>query len=211
MIIGLTGGIASGKSLVTKFLRESGIPIIDTDEIARQVVAPGQPAWHRLCQLFGDAYFLPDGALNRAALAQLIFHDTEARLKLESITHPAIYTEVERMIAALNQQADPPPLIVVVVPLLFETAAETRFDTTVLVTTSVSEQQTRLQRDRGYSPADADARIAAQLPLEEKVARATYILENNGTPDELRQQVRALVHHLCTRAQTSMPARNNTQ
>jgi dephospho-CoA kinase len=205
MIVGLTGGIASGKSLVTAYLRELDIPVIDTDEIARQVVAPGQPAWHRLSACFGAAYFLPDGALDRSALAHLVFQDTEARRRLEAIVHPAIYAEVERRLSAFQHSPTPPALIVVVVPLLFETGAETRFDATVLVTTTVAAQRARLRRTRGYTLAQADARIAAQLPLDMKVARSTYVLENHGTKTELRQQVRALLHKLRDARPSTLP------
>lgn len=196
MIIGLTGGIASGKSLVTAYLQDFGIPIIDTDEIARQVVAPGQPAWHRLKASFGDDYFLADGALHREALARLVFQDSVARQQLESITHPAIYAEVERRIGDLLQAQSPPDIIVVSVPLLFETGAQARFDATILVSAPVAEQRARLQRDRGYTREEADARIAAQWPLDEKTACATYVLDNTGTPADLRQRVRSLLDQL---------------
>ena len=196
MIVGLTGGIASGKSLVSAYLRELGIPVIDTDEIARQVVAPGQPAWHSLSAAFGPDYFLPDGTLDRAALARLVFAQADARRHLESITHPAIYDEVDRQIAEWRRRPHPPALIVVVVPLLFETAAEARFDATVLVTASLAAQRARLRRDRGLSRAEVDARIAAQLPLADKVARATFVLENRGSQALLRRRVRALLRQL---------------
>ncbi|MHB9025089.1 MAG: dephospho-CoA kinase [Armatimonadota bacterium] len=192
MIVGLTGGIASGKSLVADYFRELGVPVIDTDEIARQVVAPGQPAWHCLREAFGSDYFLPDGQLDRAAMAQRVFADEEARITLESITHPAIFTEVDRQTAAL-QHASSPPVIVVVVPLLFEVSAEDRFDATIVVKATPQQQRERLQRTRGYSDEEADARLAAQLPLETKLARADYRIDNTGTIEQTRAQVRDLL------------------
>ncbi|HOS42252.1 MAG TPA: dephospho-CoA kinase [Armatimonadota bacterium] len=199
MIIGLTGGIASGKSLVAACLQELGVPVIDTDDIARQVVAPGQPAWQRLSELFGPDVFLPDGALDRAAVAARVFADPAARLALEAITHPAIFAEVDRRIAALRAAGDP-PLIVVVVPLLYEVGAADRFDAVVVVHAAPDQQRDRLRRTRGYTDAQIDARLAAQLPAAEKRARADYVLDNTGDPAATRARVRALVAALRARA-----------
>ncbi len=196
MIIGLTGGIASGKSLVAAELQRRGIPVIDTDEIARQVVAPGQPAWQCLSETFGPEYFTPDGQLDRAAMARRVFAEPAARRTLEAITHPRIYAEVDRRIAELRSAAIPPALIVVAVPLLYETAAEDRFDDVVVVYATREQQRERLIRTRGYTPEDADARIAAQLPLEDKIRRTAHVIDNTGTPDDTRAQVDALLRQL---------------
>lgn len=199
IVVGLTGGIASGKSLVAEYLQELGIPVIDTDIVARQVVAPGQPAWRRLCEVFGPDYFTPEGALDRNAMAKRVFADPEARRTLEAITHPAIFAEVDCQLAHLRQQPSPPPLVVVVVPLLFEVGAESRFDTTIIVCAPREQQLERLRRTRGLSHADAEARIAAQMPLSEKLSRAEYRLDNSTTPDALRHQVRRLLHKILHR------------
>lgn len=196
MIVGLTGGIASGKSLVSQYLRELGIPVIDTDDIARQVVAPGQPAWQSLRETFGLDYFLADGQLDRSALARAVFTDTHARHTLEAITHPAIFAEVDRQLAEYANSSSPPPLIVVVVPLLFEIGAESHFDATVLVAADEAQQLDRLQHTRGYSREAATARIAAQLPLAEKQRRAHHLLDNTGSPAALHRQVCELVQRL---------------
>ncbi len=193
MIIGLTGGIASGKSLVSDYFREFGVPVIDTDDIARQVVAPGQPAWRQLRETFGPAYFTPEGTLDRAALARRVFAHPEDRRRLEAITHPAIFTEVDRRITRLRHAAHPPAHIVVAIPLLFEVQADARVDYIVVVDATLAQQRERLMRDRGYPPADADARIAAQLPLAEKVARADAVIDNTGTREHTRAQVAALL------------------
>ncbi len=198
MIIGLTGGIASGKSLVAACLQELGVPVIDTDEIARQVVAAGQPAWQRLRELFGPDCFLPDGALDRAAVAARVFADPDARLALEAITHPAIFAEVERRVATLRAAGDP-PLIVVVVPLLYEVGAADRFDAVVTVYATPEQQRDRLRRTRGYTDAQINARLAAQLPVAEKRARADYILDNTGDRRYLRPRPRAGSGTPCSR------------
>ena len=196
MIVGLTGGIASGKSLVASLLSERHVPIIDTDEIARQVVAPGQPAWQHLRDAFGPEFFCPTGELDRAALARCVFADPTARRRLESLTHPAIFAEVDRQLATLRAQPEPPPVVVVVVPLLFEIGAETRFDRTVVVATTAAQQRDRLQARRGYTATEADARLAAQLPLADKIARADACIDNSGTIAHTRTQVDALLRRL---------------
>ena len=195
-IIGLTGGIASGKSLVSDYLVTLGIPMIDTDEIARQVVAPGQPAWHALFKAFGAEYFLANGEVDRAALARYVFIDPLARQQLEALTHPMIFQEVDRRIDELLQSSPAPRLIFVVVPLLFETNAESRFHSTVLVHATPALQRERLMMHRGYTSEEADARIRAQLPSEEKKHRADHLLENTGSEAELYVQVDRLLTQL---------------
>ena len=196
MTIGLTGGIASGKSLVASFLRELGVPVIDTDDIARQVVAPGQPAWQRLRAWLGPEFFLADGTLDRAAVARRVFASEADRTRLEAITHPAIFAEVDRRIAELTASDTPPDLVAVAVPLLFEVGAEDRFDAVVVVWATPEQQRARLQRDRQYTPEQADARLAAQLPLEAKLACADHRIDNSGTMEETRRQVEGLVETL---------------
>lgn len=195
-LLGLTGGIASGKSLAADYFRALGVPVIDTDDLARQVVAPGQPAWRRLRELFPPACFRPDGELDRAAVARCVFANPAARARLEAITHPAIFAAVDAAVARLRAAPHPPPLAVVVVPLLFEVGAEGRFDATVLVDADPAQQRARLIAHRGYTPQEAEARMAAQLPPEEKRRRADHCLANTGAPDALRAQVAALVARL---------------
>jgi dephospho-CoA kinase len=195
VIIGLTGGIGTGKSLVAGFLRELGVPVIDTDEIARQVVAVGCPAWRRLSEVFGPECFQADGTLDRAVVAELVFHDPERRHRLESIVHPAIFAEVDRQVCNL-QCCGAYSLIVVAVPLLFEVNAPARFDAVVVVTATPDQQRARLAASRGYTPEQTHARMDAQLPLAEKVARADYVIDNSGTPESAHTQVVQLVHRL---------------
>lgn len=193
MIIGLTGGIASGKSLAAACFRELGVPVIDTDDIARQVVAPGHPAWHRILEAFGPEIIAPDGHIDRASLAKRVFHNDRERHLLESITHPEIFAEVDRQIARLRRIPAPPPLIVVVVPLLFEVGAAGRFDRTVLVKATPEQQLSRMQQSRGYTREEAEARMQAQLPLVDKEAMADVVLDNTGSPAALCRQVAKLV------------------
>jgi dephospho-CoA kinase len=196
MIVGLTGGIASGKSLVASFLWERGVPIIDTDEIARQVVAPEQPAWRRLREWLGANYFLPDGALDRAAVARYVFAEPDARRRLEAITHPAIFAEVDRRIDLLRRASAAPDLIVVVVPLLFEVGAEHRFDAVMVVWATPEQQRERLRRDRHLTAEEADARIAVQYPLADKLARADYRIDNSGSREDTNARVDAVLRQL---------------
>lgn len=199
MILGVTGGIASGKSLVAECFRARGVPIIDTDAIARQVVAPGHPAWQRLREVFGPAFFLPDGQLDRVAMARQVFTDSAARATLEAITHPAIFAEVDRHIAALQATPPPPPLILVIVPLLYEVGARDRFDAVLVVAAAPDQQRDRLIRFRGMTPEDADARLAAQWPIADKIAAADYVIDNSGTPADTCAHIDALLHRLLTR------------
>jgi dephospho-CoA kinase len=163
-------------------------------------VALRHPAWQRLREVFGAAYFLPDDQLDRAAMARRVFADEDARKTLEAITHPAIFDEVDRQTAALHQSSTPPPVMIVVVPLLFEVGAEDRFDAIIVVKATPRQQRERLQRTRGYSDAEADARLAAQLPLEAKLARADYLIDNTGDIEHTRTQVRDLLHTLQEKA-----------
>ncbi len=193
MILGLTGGIASGKSLVAEIFRAFAIPVIDTDELARQVVAPSHPAWQLLRATFGPDYFTAAGELDRAAMARRVFADPDARHTLEAITHPAIFAAVDAQIAALQAAAHPPKMILVAVPLLFEVQAEGRFDGIIVVWATPEQQRARLITTRAYTPEEADARIAAQLPLLDKVVRGDFIIDNTGTIDETREQVEDMI------------------
>lgn len=193
MLIGLTGGIAGGKTMVSDYLRLLQIPVIDTDEIARQLTTPDQPAWHSIRCHFGAEYFRTDKSLDRAKLAGKVFNDSDARQLLESILHPLIFAEVDKLVGEFTAQNPPPNLIFVVVPLLFETDSAGRFDATVLVQATVETQRARLMRYRKYTREEADARIAAQMPTAEKARRADYLLNNNGSPDELFMQIDELL------------------
>jgi len=187
--LGLTGGIGMGKSTVAEWLRERPVCVVDTDEIARQVVAPGQSALTEIRGVFGAGVFAPDGTLQRAALAEKIFADVSARRRLEAILHPRIRAEWR---AQLDRwRAADVRLAVVVIPLLFEIEVQAEFDVTICVSCSAATQHQRL-RARGWPPAQIAQRIQAQLPVAQKMARASYVLWNEGDRSVLAAQLDSL-------------------
>lgn len=197
IIIGLTGGIATGKSTVSEQLKKYGIPIIDADVIAREVVEPGKPAYRQVVTEFGTSVpdlLNEDGQLNRPALGRAVFNSTENRTKLNKIVHPAVRKEIVRQI--LSNWLRRTPVVVLDVPLLFETKLSMLCDKTVVVVCSKEIQFHRLmQRNSFLSEDDARARIAAQMPLDEKRKRANIVIENNGTQNDLEHVVEYTATH----------------
>jgi dephospho-CoA kinase len=193
-VVGLTGNIASGKSLVAARLARHGIPIVDADLLARDVVRPGTPALAAIVDHFGADVLTPDGTLDRASLRQRVFADPAARKALEAITHPAIGAARAEAVAGLAARGA--KVVVCDIPLLYEAGLATSVDAVLLVDAPVAVRRERLIRDRGLSAADADAMIAAQWPADRKRATATWILENQGTRAELEVQVDALLSEL---------------
>lgn len=183
---GLTGGAGMGKSTVADLLRDRGWRVVDTDQLARQAVASGQPGLREITAEFGAAMLNARGELRREALARLVFSDPVARRRLEALLHPRI-RELWQAEAKL-WQADGANQGVVVIPLLFETGAETELDATVCVACSAATQQTRL-RERGWSDEEIAARNRAQWPVEKKMARATFVFWNEAGLDVLRAQL----------------------
>lgn len=196
-VIGLTGGIASGKSLVTALFKELGADIIDADRVARAVVEPGRPAREEILEAFGPTMLLPDGALNRQRLGDLIFRDPEARAKLNAITHKYIRTEIQSEIAR-RKAAGGRGIVIVDVPLLLDKAPKGAydFDAVVVVFADPDVQLARLMAREGLSKEQAASRIMAQRPLAEKIPEADWVIDNSGPPEETRRQVRALWHKL---------------
>ncbi len=186
--VGLTGGIASGKSTVVDMLRAKGADIIDLDELARVVVEPGQPALSEVRRRFGDEVIAADGTLDRAALGRIVFDDKQARQDLEGIIHPAILVE-ERRRSAEFAQANPRAIIITDVPLLFELGLETAFDTTVLIYAPRAVQQERLMARDGFSTDEARKRLDAQIDIEAKKAKAGHVIDNSGPPENLPAEV----------------------
>lgn len=188
-VLGLTGGIATGKSLVAGFFREMGAAVVDADELAHQVTAPGEPALEEIRQVFGPGVFTPEGELDRRALGRLVFTDPAKRRELEGIVHPRVRQRLEEAVARFK--AAGAPLIVLEIPLLFETGEPLLrlIDRVVVVTAPEAVQLQRLQARNGLSETEARARMAAQMPLAEKVKRAHYVVDNGGTPEETRRQV----------------------
>jgi dephospho-CoA kinase len=192
-VVGLTGGMASGKSLVAELLRSLGAVVIDADVIARHVVEPGSPVLRTIAAAFGPSVLRPDGALDRAALAERIFSDPAARTRLNAITHPEIRRRMAEEVARARA-ADPAAIVVLDVPLLLDTAPAEAFDLDGVVVVAVDEatQEARLAARDGISPETARQRLRAQRPLREKVALATWVIDNGGSPEATRQQVEAL-------------------
>jgi dephospho-CoA kinase len=174
---GLTGGIGMGKSTVAQMLADRRVAVIDTDDLARQIVAPGQAALAEILQTFGADLQDDAGQLRRDALATVVFRDPAARAQLEAITHPRI-TALWREQLAVWQQAGQ-GAAVVVIPLLYETGAEAEFDAVICVACSAAAQLERLQQ-RGWTAEQIQQRCAAQLPVAEKIARADYVVWTEG-------------------------------
>ncbi|MCX2186761.1 dephospho-CoA kinase [Limosilactobacillus pontis] len=193
-IIGLTGGIASGKSTVSALLRQAGIPVIDADQVARQVQRPGSVALDKLAAAFGPAIIAPDGSLNRQQLGQRVFDDPAARQELDRIVQALIKDTIWQAVDNLRRQGV--ANVVLDVPLLFEAGYDTDCDLVVVVRVSPATELRRLMARNGYSRAAAQARIAAQLPLSVKVAKADVVIDNDGSLEETRRQVAQLVEDL---------------
>jgi len=192
-VCGLTGGVGMGKSTAAQFLRQRGAQVVDTDELARQLVDPGQPALMEIQTVFGKSLVAPDGQLRRNELAQIVFTDPAARKKLEAILHPRIR---ERWRAQLEVwRGENRALAVVAIPLLFETQAESSFDKIICVACSAPTQRRRLL-SRGWTPAQIQQRLAAQWPIEQKIARADFVIWTEGAPDTCAQQIERILASL---------------
>jgi dephospho-CoA kinase len=180
-LIGVTGGIATGKSTVDRMLAAHGANVIDADELAREAVRPGERTLDEVATRFGLDVIRPDGTLDRGRVGEIVFVDTEARRDLERITHPRIMELIQERIAAAL--AGPAPLVAVDVPLLFENAREAMFEGVLLVYAPREVQLRRLHERNGLDEAAALQRLAAQLPIDEKRNRATWIIDNGDGLD----------------------------
>lgn len=191
--IGLTGGIGSGKSLVARLLRDLGAAVVDADAVAREVVTPGRPAYDGIVKAFGPGVLRADGTIDRPALGARIFADAEARRTLNALTHPHIRRRMAEQAARLSSMPGV-DVIVFEIPLLLETTdgGDLELDGIVVVDATEATRVARLIARNGFTEADARRRLAAQIPLSQKVARADWVIDNNGSPDETRGQVEAL-------------------
>ncbi|HHW39998.1 MAG TPA: dephospho-CoA kinase [Syntrophomonadaceae bacterium] len=194
-VIGLTGGIASGKSLVSRYLRELGAIIIDCDQVARDVVRTGSSAWRQIVQEFGETVCKPDGSLDREALGRIVFSDTEKLDKLNRITHPYIISEIRRLFDDYRKNF-PDAVVVLDAPLLLEVGLEGMVDEVWVVYVDYQTQLERLMKRDGFSSEEAACRISSQIPLEEKVKLADHVIDNRGDPEETFLQVRRLWNSL---------------
>ncbi len=185
MRVGLTGGVAAGKSAAAAVLRDLGAVVIDADVLAREVVEPGTPGYAAVVEHFGDAVVTAEGTLDRAALAKLVFPDPDQRQALETIVHPLVRARA----AELEQQAPAGSIVVHEIPLLVETGQAETFDAVILVDVPVETQISRLMEFRGLSDDEAWGRVAAQATREQRQSLATYVVDNTGTHEDLRRQV----------------------
>ncbi len=188
-VIGLTGGIASGKSTVSGMLRELGARVIDADAIAREVVEPGRPALAEIVAWLGRDILLADGSLDRRKLGELVFGDSAARAALEGITHPRITAAAKEALAAAEREGC--AVAVLDVPLLYEAGWDEGVDEVWVVYVDAATQLSRLMARDSLTAAQAAARVAAQMSLEEKARRADIVIDNSGDPGGTAAQVAA--------------------
>ena len=188
--IALTGGIATGKTYVATRLRAAGVPMVDADVLAREVVALGTPALAAVRQRFGPDVIRRDGTMDRIRVGQIIFKDKRARQDLEAIIHPAVQKAVDKYFATLPKKT---PFAVADIPLLFETGREGQFSSVIVVACPRAMQLQRVMERNQLSKEDAERRLAAQWPIEKKVEKATHVIRTDGTFDETNAQVDALI------------------
>ena len=195
IVVGLTGGVATGKSTVAKMFKQCGAVVIDADELARNVVKPGKPAWHAIVNTFGKNVLAPDRTINRQALGAIVFGNRVKLRRLERIIHP----RVARQQAKLTKQAarnDPKAVVIYDVPLLFEVGIDKRVDKIIVVTADHETQISRLKKRNGLSRTEALRRIRSQMPLAKKIQRTDHVLQGTLSRTSLRRQVRRLLKSL---------------
>ncbi|GAA4712297.1 dephospho-CoA kinase [Brevibacillus fulvus] len=187
MILGLTGGIATGKSTVTAMLRERGIPVIDADQIAREVVEPGKPAYEAIVEHFGKGILLPNGQIHRRLLGEIVFSDEGQRQKLNSIVHP----EVRKVMREQAEEAEQSgaPIVFMDIPLLFESKLQHMVDKIVVVYAPESQQLSRMLERDELNEEQAIKRLRAQWPIEQKKQLADFLIDNQGSRAETETQV----------------------
>ena len=208
--VGLTGGIASGKSTVSKIFTSFGAKVLDADEVAREVLLPGQPAWTRLRQVFGQEFFHPDGTVKRKQLRKLVFADPEKRSQLNAIVHPEVMKEINRRSEILSSSVQTGVLLVDS-PLLLEVGVANRFDKVVVVYVSKSVQINRLQQRDGISEEEAKQALEAQMALSKKVEQADYVIDNSGTLEETQAQVQRVWQELLVLARNERRGETGTR
>jgi len=194
--IALTGGIATGKSYVATRVKEAGVPIVDADVLSREVVAPGTPGLAAVRKRFGPDAVRRDGTMDRVRIAQIVFKDKRARLDLEAIIHPAVQRAIDDFFAQLPKRT---PFAVADIPLLFETKREGQFQSVVVVACPRELQLMRLMERSKLSKEDAERRLGAQLPIDQKVKKATHVIRTDGTFEETDAQVADLIKKLAAK------------
>lgn len=193
-IFGLTGSIASGKSTVSNFLKELNVPIVDADVIAKEVVEIGQTAYKKIIEAFGSEILLDSGEINRPFLGSIIFNNKEKRLQLNEIVHPEVRREMKEQADRYIKQGE--PLVILDIPLLYEGNSIELVEKVIVVSVSEENQLKRLMNRNGLSKEDALLRIASQIPVKEKAARADYVIDNNGDFEDTKRQVKDLLNKI---------------
>jgi dephospho-CoA kinase len=191
--VALTGGIATGKSYVSSKLREAGVPVVDADTLAREVVAPGTPALAAIRKRFGPDAVRSDGTMDRVRIGHLVFRDKRARQDLEGIIHPAVIKAIEEFFEKLPKKT---PFAVADIPLLYETGRQAQFDSVIVVACPKAMQLERvLSRDR-LTKEDAERRLAAQLPIDEKVKKANHVIRTDAGFEQTDEQIKNVIASL---------------
>jgi len=195
LLVGLTGSIATGKSTVSRMFAPLGARVLDADLLAREVVMPGQPAYLKIVEEFGQGVVQDDGTLDRKALGAIVFAEPALRKRLEEITHPAIAARQQRILSVLEEEALE-GIVIWDVALLFETGGVAKMDRVVVVATDPETELARLMARDGMAEADARARIASQMPVAEKAKRAHYVIDNSGDRAHTEGQVKGVYEAL---------------
>ena len=193
-IIGLTGGIASGKSTVAAMIRSEGIPVLCADELARHVVDPGKPAYKKIVKAFGRIILNKDKTINRARLGAVVFVSETKREKLNTIVHPEVIRELKKLIGNLKRRGK--KAVVLDIPLLFEGKLDRLCDKVIVVYAPETKMKKRLKERNSLSADEIKNRIASQMPIEEKRKRADIVIDNSGPLSKTRLQVRAVLECL---------------
>lgn len=194
-VIGLTGGIATGKSTVSAILENAGAVIIDADRIARMVVKKNMPAYRQILAKFGKSVLLPDGEIDRTALGKVIFNDPQKKQLLNTIVHPYVRKETDRQLKQLEKN-NPDALVILDIPLLFEAGMGSDLSEVIVVYAPEPIQVKRLMKRDHISHADAMARVRSQMPIEEKKKLATMVIDNSGTREHTRKQTLEIFQRL---------------
>jgi len=195
LIVGLTGGVASGKSVVSRVLREEGAYLIDADQIARELVEPGTPTWKELVRAFGNEILQEDRSIHRKKLAARVFSDPEQRSILERMIHPRIKEEMSHRLKAISQK-DPEAIVVIDAPLLIETGNHREMDKVIVVTSTEEQQIERLREREGMDPEETKRIIASQISTEEKIKAADFVIRNEGSLEDVERKAKEIFREL---------------
>jgi dephospho-CoA kinase len=195
LIVGLTGGVASGKTAVSQVLKEEGAYIIDADQIARELVQPHTSAWNELIRAFGQEILQEDGSIHRKKLADKVFAEPDQRKLLNQILHPRIKEEMDRRAKAIGEK-DPEAIVVIDAPLIVELGDHREMDKLIVVTTTQTQQIERLKDRDGISPDEALRIVSSQMPMKEKLKFADYVIQNEGSPEETKKRAKEIFKDL---------------